>query len=196
MGKCYDRTALEAYSRGRIKKTAALCIVFFAAFVAFVTLTVVFNGYVWAFIVFAALAVLSLIVSLRALRRIPFSSLSSARGKICEVQKDVREVRGIVGGINPFGGRMYDSYRKNEIRMDIFIDDGDGIRSYHLAGITDKHAEYYESLGEAIHIFGAPFPVKEPISDEWLCPICGEFCSSETEHCTRCGVKALTDSAE
>lgn len=88
--------------------------------------------------------------------------------------------------------RKYDHYRREELRVEVVVENEDGAVMYKLHGVSPKHAEYYTEGSEVIHLSGARFPVKCGIeSDEYLCPICGEFNPREEKTCRCCGVKAL-----
>ena len=79
-----------------------------------------------------------------------------------------------------------------QTRLGIFIQNGDRVRGYFFNEGTEEHAKYYETKGEAIHIWGTHFPVKLEIGKEnWLCPVCGEFNVNEEKTCARCKRKIL-----
>ena len=97
-----------------------------------------------------------------------------------------------VGGINPFGTRKYDSYSKNEIRLEVFIQKGEDVHGCFLKDVVEEHADYYEAKGKAMHIWGTHFPVKLEIGKEkWLCPLCGKFNANEEKTCEKCKKKIL-----
>ena len=151
-----------------------------------------FGSYMLMFIGGIILACVSAFLCYKWVKQITFADYSSACGEIADVHKDVKIVdTKIVGGIG-FGPRKYDSYKKSEVRLGVFIKNGEEVRGYFFNDGTEEHAKYYETKGEAIHIWGTHFPVKLEISgDKWLCPVCGEFNASEEKTCTRCKKKIL-----
>ena len=190
----YDIEEIVKFSKRKLGKSIALLSLYAVLFMASALTVVFYGGYLPMFIAAIVSALFFTFLYKRQFNKTVFSDFKSSRGYATKIHKDVKTVRGIVGGINPFGARMYDSYRKNEIRLDIFIDDNGEIDCYHIAGITDKHVEYYENKGRMLHIFGAHFPVREDIDgEEWLCPICGEFNSVCDRTCSGCKNKILKD---
>ena len=151
-----------------------------------------FDSYMLVFIGDIVLACVSAFVCYKWVKQISFADYSSACGEIADVNKDVKIVdTKIVGGIG-FGPRKYDSYKKSEVRLGVFIKNGEEVRGYFFNDGTEEHAKYYEAKGEAIHIWGTHFPVKLEIAgDKWLCPVCGEFNASEEKSCKRCKKKVL-----
>ena len=146
-----------------------------------------FGSYMIVFIGGIVLACVSAFMCYKWVKRISFADYSSACGEIEDVHKEIKIVdTKIVGGIG-FGPRKYDSYNKSEVRLGVFIKNGEQVRGYFFNDGTEEHAKYYEAKGAAIHIWGTHFPVKLEISgDKWLCPVCGEFNAYEEKTCTRC----------
>lgn len=130
---------------------------------------------------------------LKRLKAIRISDFKTSQGEIVDIHKEIKIIDTMsVGGINPFGTRKFDNYKKNEIRLGIFFHDGDTVCGYFFNDGTEEHAKYYETKGKAIHIWGTHFPVKLEIGKEqWLCPICGEFNVNEEKTCARCKRKIL-----
>ena len=153
---------------------------------------VFFGSYMLVFIGGIVLACVSAFMCYKWVKQITFADYSSACGEIADVHKEIKIVdTKIVGGIG-FGPRKYDSYNKSEVRLGVFIKNGEEVRGYFFNDGTEEHAKYYEAKGEAIHIWGTHFPVKLEIEgDKWLCPVCGEFNASEEKACTRCKKKIL-----
>ena len=151
-----------------------------------------FGSYMLVFIGGIVLACIAAFLCYKLVKQISFADYSSACGEIADVHKDVKIVdTKIVGGIG-FGPRKYDSYKKSEVRLGVFIKNGEEVRGYFFNDGTEEHAKYYEAKGEAIHIWGTHFPVKLEISgDKWLCPVCGEFNANEEKTCKRCKKKIL-----
>ena len=153
---------------------------------------VFFGSYMLVFIGGIVLACVSAFMCYKWVKQITFADYSSACGEIADVHKEIKIVdTKIVGGIG-FGPRKYDSYNKSEVRLGVFIKNGEEVRGYFFNDGTEEHAKYYEAKGEAVHIWGTHFPVKLEIEgDKWLCPVCGEFNASEEKACTRCKKKIL-----
>lgn len=153
---------------------------------------VFFGSYMLVFIGGIVLACISAFMCYKWVKQISFADYSSACGEIEDVHKEIKIVdTKIVGGIG-FGPRKYDSYNKSEVRLGVFIKNGEEVRGYFFNDGTEEHSNYYEAKGEAIHIWGTHFPVRLEIwGDKWLCPVCGEFNASEEKTCTRCKKKIL-----
>jgi len=129
----------------------------------------------------------------KLLRAINLSDYKCSCGEVVDVLKEIKTVdTQSIGGINPFGTRQYDSYKKNETRLTVFVKEGENVNSYYLKGVSEKHLKYYESSGDVIHIWGTRFPVKLEIgNEEWLCPVCGEFNSSGEKECVMCKSRVI-----
>ena len=156
-------------------------------------LAIIFFGlYMLVFIGGIVLACVSAFMCYKWVKQISFADYSSACGEITDVHKEIKIVdTKIVGGIG-FGPRKYDSYNKSEVRLGVFIKNGEQVRGYFFNDGTEEHAKYYEANGEAIHIWGTRFPVKLEIGNEkWLCPVCGEFNANKEKSCNRCKKKIL-----
>ena len=151
-----------------------------------------FGSYMLVFIGGIVLACVSAFMCYKWVKQISFADYSSACGEIVDVHKDVKAVdTKVVGGIG-LGPRKYDSYNKNEVRLGVFIQEGEQVCGYFFSDGTEEHAKYYEGRGEAIHIWGTHFPVRLEIAgDKWLCPVCGEFNANEEKTCTRCKKKII-----
>ena len=152
-----------------------------------------FGSYMIVFICGVVAACVSAFMCYKGVIQITFSDYSSACGEIADVHKEIKTVRTTgIGDINPFGTRKYSNYIANEVRLGVFIQNGEQVRGYFFNDGTEEHAKYYEAKGEAIHIWGTHFPVKLEIgNDKWLCPICGEFNANEEKTCKRCKRKIL-----
>ena len=157
-------------------------------------LTIIFFGsYMLVFIGGIVLACVSAFSISKLIKKFSFADYSSARGEIVDVQKEIKIVRTTkVGGINPFGVRKYDHDGKNEVRLGVFLKEGEQVRGCFFNDGSEEHAKYYDAKGKAIHIWGTHFPVKLDIGKEkWLCPICGEFNANEEKICIRCKNRIL-----
>lgn len=168
----------------------AICIVLL---VLSVLAVIFYSTYIGVFIGGVALACISAFLCSKLIKNFMFSDYSSAHGEITYIHKEIKIVPITkIGGINPFGTRKYDSYSKNEIRLQVFIQNGDNVRGYFLNDVYDEHADYYESRGAAMHIWGTHFPVKLEIGkDKWLCPLCGGFNENHEKTCKKCQKKVL-----
>ena len=153
---------------------------------------VFFGSYMLVFIGSIVLACISAFMCYKWVKQISFADYSSACGEIADIHKEIKIVDTKIVGSIGFGPRKYDSYNKSEVRLGVFIKNGEEVRGYFFNDGTEEHAKYYESKGEAIHIWGTHFPVRlEIASDKWLCPVCGEFNANEEKTCTRCKKKIL-----
>ena len=154
---------------------------------------VFFGSYMLVFIGGIVLTCVSAFMCYKWVKQISFDDYSSACGEIVNVHKEIKTVRSAgVGGINPFGTRKYSNYVANEVRLGVFIKNGEEVRGYFFNDGTEEHAKYYEAKGEAVHIWGTHFPVTLEIAgDKWLCPVCGEFNANEEKTCKRCKKKII-----
>jgi len=188
----YDSDGIIEFSKKRLTRTVLQLCICGILLIASVIAVLLFGENLPVFIISVSVVCLSLLFGSKSLKTLRISDYKSAVGEISEVYKDVRTVRTTkAGGIGPL--RKYDKYTKNEIRLGVFIKKADGeISSFHFNDGTEKHAEYYEEKGCAIHIWGTRFPVKLDLGkDEWLCPLCGEFNLKEEKDCVRCRNKIL-----
>lgn len=189
----YDVAGLVSTSKANLLKFVAKIVIYSILTVLSILAIIFYGSYISVFIGGAVLACISVFFCSRLIKNFAFSDYSSACGEIAYIHKEIKIVDTMsVGGINPFGARKYDSYNKNEIRLEVFIQDGDKVRGCFFNDGTEEHANYYETKGKAIHIWGTHFPVKLDIGKEkWLCPICGEFNANEEKSCLRCKRKVL-----
>ena len=189
----YDVDGLVALAKGNLCKFLTKIVLFSILFVISILAIIFYGSYMLVFIGGIILACISVFVCSKLIKQFAFSDYSSATGEIVDIHKEIKIIDTIsVGGINPFGTRRFDNYKKNEVRLGILIRDGDTVRGYFFNDGTEEHAKYYEAKGEAIHIWGTHFPVKLEIADDkWLCPICGEFNANKEKSCARCKKKIL-----
>ena len=189
----YDVAGLVALAKGNLCKFLTKIVLFSILFVISILAIIFYGSYMLVFIGGVILACISVFVCSKVIKQFAFSDYSSATGEIVDIHKEIKIIDTIsVGGINPFGTRRFDNYKKNEVRLGILIRDGDTVRGYFFNDGTEEHAKYYEVKGEAIHIWGTHFPVKLEIADDkWLCPICGEFNANKEKSCARCKKKIL-----
>ena len=188
----YDVDGLVAEAKKNLRNSIVKISISTVILTLSILAIIFFGSYMLVFIGGIVLACVSAFVCYKWVKQISFADYSSACGEIADVHKDVKIVdTKIVGGIG-FGPRKYDSYKKSEVRLGVFIKNGEEVRGYFFNDGTEEHAKYYEAKGEAIHIWGTHFPVKLEIGKEkWLCPVCGEFNASEEKTCTRCKKKIL-----
>ena len=186
----YDVDGLVAEAKKDLRNSIVKISISAAVLTLSILAIIFFGSYMLVFIGGIVLACVSAFMCYKWVIQIAFSDYSSACGEIADVHKDVKIVdTKVVGGIG-FGPRKYDSYNKSEVRLGVFIKNGEEVRGYFFNDGTEEHAKYYEAKGEAIHIWGTHFPVRLEIEgDKWLCPVCGEFNASEEKTCTRCKKK-------
>lgn len=188
----YDVDSLVAEAKKDLRNSIVKISISAAVLTLSILAIIFFGSYMLVFIGGIVLACISAFLCYKWVKQISFADYSSACGEIADVHKDVKIVdTKIVGGIG-FGPRKYDSYKKSEVRLGVFIKNGEEVRGYFFNDGTEEHAKYYEARGEAIHIWGTHFPVRLEIAgDKWLCPVCGEFNPNEEKTCTRCKKKIL-----
>ena len=188
----YDVEGLVAESKKNLRNSIVKISISAVVLTLSILAIIFFGSYMLVFIGGIVLACVSAFMCYKWVKQISFADYSSACGEIADVHKDVKIVdTKVVGGIG-FGPRKYDSYNKSEVRLGVFIKNGEQVRGYFFNDGTEEHAKYYEAKGEAIHIWGTRFPVKLEIGNEkWLCPVCGEFNANEEKTCTRCKKKIL-----
>lgn len=156
-------------------------------------LAIIFYGsYIAVFICGAAITCSSIILLIKSLRKIRLADYRSINGEIVNVHKDIKIVSTIsIGGLG-LRTRKYDTYKKDEIRLCVFIKENETINGHYLNGVTDEHVKYYEAMGKAIHIRGTHFPIRLGVEDErWLCPFCGEFNEKSEKSCANCNRRTL-----
>lgn len=189
----YDVDGLVAEAKKNLRNSIAKISVAAVVLTLSILAIIFFGSYMPVFIVGIVLACVSAFMCCKWVKQISFADYSSACGEIVNVHKEIKTVRSAgVGGINPFGTRKYSNYATNEVRLGVFIQEGEQVRGYFFNDGTEEHSNYYEAKGEAIHIWGTHFPVRLEIAgDKWLCPVCGEFNANEEKTCTRCKKKIL-----
>lgn len=189
----YDVKGLITSAKSHLFKfivKAVICVVLLVLSI----LAIIFYGtHLLVFILGSITACASALLLGRLIKNFAFADYSSASGEIANVHKEVKIVHTTkVGGINLFGVRKYDQDGKYEIRLAIFIKGEKRVNGYFLNDLTEEHARYYETKGQAIHIWGTRFPVKAVIgAEKWLCPVCGEFNKGDENNCVRCKRKVL-----
>ena len=189
----YDVAGLVSTAKANLYKFVAEIVICVFLLVLSILAIILYGSYMLVFIGGIIVACISAFFCSKLIKNFAFSDYSSASGEIVDIHKEIKIVDTMsVGGINPFGTRRFDNYKKNEVRLGIFIQNGNQVRGCFFNEGTEEHAKYYETKGEAIHIWGTHFPVKLEIGKEqWLCPICGEFNVNEEKTCARCKRKIL-----
>ena len=189
----YDISGLVEDARKNLRNFI-IQIAIYGVLLSLSILSIIFFGsYMLVFVSGIILACVSAFLGSKLIKKFSFADYSSACGEIVDLQKEIKVVRITkVGGINPFGVRKYDQDGKNEVRLGVFLKEGEQVRGCFFNDGSEEHAKYYEAKGEAIHIWGTHFPVKLDIGKEkWLCPICGEFNANEEKSCNRCKKKII-----
>ena len=188
----YDIDFLVSSAQKRLNKSLIMLGLHLFILFAWILAVIIFESYIPIIIGIIAACVSAFLV-LKQLKKIGLSDFKASHGEIVDVHKEIKVVDTMsVGGINPFGTRRFDNYKKNEVRLGIFIKNGDQVRGYFFNEGTEEHAKYYETRGQVMHIWGTHFPVKLEIGKEkWLCPICGEFNANEDKICAGCKRKIL-----
>lgn len=189
----YDVAGLVSTAKANLYKFVAKMVICGILLVLSILAIILYGSYMLVFIGGIIVACISAFFCSKLIKNFAFSDYSSAIGEIVDIHKEIKIVDTMsVGGINPFGTRRFDNYKKNEVRLGIFIQNGNQVRGYFFNEGTEEHAKYYETKGEAIHIWGTNFPVKLEIGKEqWLCPVCGEFNANQEKFCARCKKKIL-----
>ncbi len=189
----YDVASIVSSAKINLRNFAVRIAIYSILLVLGVLAVIFYGSHLLVFTCGVILACVSAFLCGKLIKNFALSNYSSASGEIANIHKEIKTVRTTkVGDINPFGVRKYDQDGKNEIRLGVFIKDGEKVHGYFLNDVTEDHTKYYESKGEAIHIWGTHFPVKLEIGkDQWLCPVCGEFNVSGEKTCVRCKRKVL-----
>ena len=189
----YDVAGLVSTAKANLYKFVAKMVICGILLVLSILAIILYGSYMLVFIGGIIVACISAFFCSKLIKNFAFSDYSSASGEIVDIHKEIKIVDTMsVGGINPFGTRRFDNYKKNEVRLGVFIQNGNQVRGCFFNEGTEEHAKYYETKGEAIHIWGTHFPVKLEIGKEqWLCPVCGEFNVNEKKTCARCKRKIL-----
>ena len=189
----YDIVGLVGDAKKNLRSFIVRIAIYGVILILSILAIIFFGSYMLVFIGGIVLACVSAFSISKLIKKFSFADYSSARGEIVDVHKEIKIVRTTkVGGINPFGVRRYDHDGTTEVRLGVFIQEGERVRGCFFNDGTEEHAKYYDAKGQAIHIWGTHFPVKLDIGKEkWLCPICGEFNQNEEKTCTRCKKKIV-----
>lgn len=185
----YDLQSIQR-SAGRTFRICVSLTATFAALLLMSAAALIFYGKQPAvFIISAIILCASAAILAKQLRELGRIDRSLAYGEIVDVHKEVKAVSTTsVGGVNPFGMRRYDSYKREDTRLTVSIREGDDdVFVYYLNGVTADHVEYYEAAGKALHIPGTRFPLRLNVEDDvYLCPFCGEFNTGTAKTCSSC----------
>ena len=188
----YDIDGLVAEAKKNLRNSIVKISIAAVVLTLSILAIVFFGSYMLVFIGGVVLACVSAFMCYKWVKQIAFSDYSSTCGEIADVFKESTTVRSITGGYGMYVTRKYDAFAKAAIRLTVSLKNENEVHSYVLERVTEEHSNYYESKGEAIHIWGTHFPVKLEIGKEkWLCPICGEFNSNEEKTCSRCKKKII-----
>ena len=113
-------------------------------------------------------------------------------GSVVEVSKDrvmIKDgIRGVPRAFKGLSGeKKYDTYTRHAIKITVYINENTKIVTFHFPLSTEKHANYYDERGTMLHIYGTTYPVKvQAGTNDWLCPICGEFNTIAKKSCNKC----------
>ena len=189
----YDLQTIKSHVKKHLISVALKLSLYLVLLVLSVCALTILKSHAFIFILGLILAPYSILSFMRLIKSVRFSDYKNFVGEIAKTHKDSCTVRTTpVGGANIGGIRKYDSYTKKEVRLDVFIKNGEKITLYHLGDANEHHADYYEAGGNVIHIRGTHFPVKTHVDAErWLCPICGEFNIPTDKTCCGCKIKIL-----
>lgn len=184
----YDIDGLSKYSKKRLLLCCVGILSSLALCASAVFIIIKLGSSLPPFLFGTVLLCSSIFVLCRLFNLLSRLKYARVQGNIIEARKDVKQVSTTrVGGINIFGRRKYDTYSKEDIRLDLFIEEDEKTRVIYLSGITEEHVRYYEQGGEVIFIPGSRFPVLTVSNEEkWLCPLCGGFNEAEEKTCVRC----------
>ncbi len=187
----YDVKEIIAITRKKYRNSILLSVIFLGLLAISVTAAVLYSTIIPVFVVSVILACVSVFACIGQIKKIRLSDCNNSCGRVEYVMRECVPVRAIAGGVGLFR-RRYDNYIKDTVRITVYIKEEDKVYAYQLNSVTEKHADYYESTDEALHIMGAPYPVSiEAEGESWLCPICGEFNPKGERRCSKCGVKVL-----
>ena len=188
----YDIDLITVSAKRNLRNLVLLIVLYIITTVLSILAIVFYGSYLAVFILAVAIACVSVFLLSKSLTKIKLANYRSTYGEIINVHKDVKIVSTIsVGGLG-LRTRKYDTYKKDEIRLDVFIKENQKITDYYLCGVSEEHVKYYEEKGQVIHIWGTRFPVRLDTKEKrWLCPICGEFNTNEEKICGACKGKIL-----
>ena len=188
----YDINSIVSSSKKNLSATIIKLVILFVICTLSILAVIFFRSFLSIFVIGTVIGVVSAIMFIKQLKKARLYDYKSLSGNITDVHKDVKIVSTTsVGGVG-LNTRKYDTYKKNEIRLNIIIDNGEKLHTHSLIDINEEQANYYEAKGNVIHVWGTHFPVKLDIGrEDWLCPFCGEFNSNKDKKCTKCDTKIL-----
>ena len=189
----YDIVYIEKCRKRMLFYTLLKLSVGFLLAILSISIVILFSSCWYVFVCGCLTLAFSVFFFVRELKKVDFSSYKYAFGDIADVHKEIKIVSTTaVGGYGAFVTRKYDTYKKNQIRLAIFINDSGKIQGFYLNGVNEKQVKYYEESAKALHIWGTRFPVKPKMeSEEWLCPVCGAFNKIFDKTCIDCKLKIL-----
>ena len=173
---------------GTVLKTAVLVLLFVISVVAII----IYGTYLAVFIAALIIVIAASLLLGKTIKGMRFGAPRYSLGKIENVHVEIKNIR--THPVATFGlfRRKYDMDWKDEIRLSVYIKNGEDIHAYHLNGISQKQADYYKEGEEAMHIPLTRFPIyNNSERKNWLCPICGTFNENSVSYCENCKCKAL-----
>ena len=188
----YDVESVE-----KTMKHGVLCLVLKAVFyvlliVLSATSAILFSKNAPLFVASVSVLIISSLLLFSEKKKAKFGKRGTSVGKVCDVDLSVGTSFGML--TMGYGGavrKRYEKYKRDSHVFTVFVDEGGTVCYYRLPDVSNKLDTYYKAGDEVLHISGTRFPVKADFDDRWLCPICGEFNSSDDKICRICKKKIL-----
>ena len=185
-------TRYDVESIAKKRRNEIFCSVFWCVFGILLLLAsilaIIFKGTnTLIFIISSLCAIISLCMLFYEKRNAKFGSTKTYVGVVEKVDVKVGASNGIMTvGYGGLVRKRYSKYFRDINRVILYVNVGDEIKLLELEDVSKYLESYYKPGSEIIHIGGTRFPIKAEFSEQWLCPICGEFTDESESVCRNC----------
>ena len=188
----YDVDNIAQVAKILLRRNITQLTISLALFITSLTAFILYNNYWWVFVFSIIIVVISSILCIRCAKKLIPLHLNNVLGEVVDVDKKRIILKNGFVGYSVFTERKWDTYTKRVPKLVIYIKEDNKIFTYQLPVLTEKHAEYYDERGTMLHIYGTTYPVKvQAGTNDWLCPICGQFNPIKEKNCKNCDNKIL-----
>ncbi len=185
-------TRYDVESIAMKRKKEMFCSVFWCIFgvllLALSIITIIFRGTdILLFVISTLCIIFSLYILFYEKKNAKFARAKTYHGTVEKVDIKVGASNGIMTvGYGGLVRKRYSKYFRDINRVILYIKSNETIKLLELKDVSKNLESYYKIGTEVIHVGGTQFPVKPEFSEQWLCPICGEFNSEDVCNCRSC----------
>lgn len=176
----------------RLIKNLCLKTLLLLVCVALLILSAVYSRYFWFYLIGVCLLAAAIALCRLTDRRVCTAyTFRPIRGRVIKTFIDVRRVdEFLLSGVGLWA-RRFDHDRRDIRKTDLFIEEeGNRIVAIRFEDVGERHSAYYRDSDEVVRAAGMRFPlVLGRETEEFLCPVCGEFHPAAAERCGRCHIR-------